>query len=172
MKKDSLKHAEWITDQLLYHAVQSIGSRLGNGYHTKNPRLVSEITRITYEEYLRQENLEKETQKINVEKTKKVFSSYDFLNNLAPAPAPAPRTFQRRKFKFSSFGIPVGAELQCTLNPHIKCTVIDGNNGVLYNGKKTSMSEIIRSIKGGSAYRGTQYFTYKGKLLSDMVDKN
>jgi hypothetical protein len=168
MEKNSLEYAEWISDQLLYHAVQSIDSRLGNGYHIKNPRLVCEIARITYEEYLRQENLEKETQKINVAKTKKDFISYDFLNNLAPAP----RTFQRPKFKFSSFGIPVGAELQCTLNPHIKCTVINGNNGVLYNGKKTSMSEIIRSIKGGSAYRGTQYFTYKGKLLSDMVDKN
>lgn len=58
MKPDSMDYAEWVTDQLLYHAVQSIDARLGDGYHVKNPRLVCEMTRLTYEEYLRQEKTE------------------------------------------------------------------------------------------------------------------
>ena len=58
MKPQSLEYAEWLSDQLLFHAVQSIDCRLGSGYHIKNPRLVAEMVNITYQEYLRQELLE------------------------------------------------------------------------------------------------------------------
>jgi hypothetical protein len=159
MKPNSLEIAEWISDQLLYHAVQSIDARLGNGYHTKNPRLVCEIARITYEEYLRQENFE---EKLNKEKNESL--SYNFVKSSTKKKSKNPQ------FKFSNFGIPVGAELQSTLNPHIKCTVADGGNSVFYNGNKTSMSAIVNSLKGGSN-RGPKYWTYRGKLLSDMMDQ-
>ena len=56
--ESSLKCAEFLTDQLLHHAVQSIDARLGDGYHVKKPRLVCEMTRLTYEEYLRQQETE------------------------------------------------------------------------------------------------------------------
>jgi hypothetical protein len=150
----SREYAEWLIDQLLYSSVQSIDARLGEGYHTKNPRLVCELTKLTYEEYKRQENFELEEVKAQE------VLSYNFVK---------PSTIKRPQFKFSSFGIPVGAELQCTLSSHIKCTVMNGSNGVFYNGEKTSMSAIINSLKGGSN-RGTKYWTYRGKLLSDMVD--
>lgn len=152
----SREYAEWLIDQLLYSSVQSIDARLGEGYHTKNPRLVCELTKLQYEEYKRQENFELEEAK------SQEASSYNLvaLNKKSKKP----------QFKFGSFGIPVGAELQCTLSPHIKCTVMDRYNSVFYNGEKTSMSAIINSLKGGSN-RGPSFWTYRGKLLSDMVDQ-
>tara|TARA_B100002019_G_scaffold285633_1_gene294891 strand:- start:447 stop:920 length:474 start_codon:yes stop_codon:yes gene_type:complete len=155
MKPGSLEYAEWLIDQLLYNSVQSIDARLGEGYHTKNPRLVCELTRLTYEEYKRQENFELEE-----EKAQEV-SSYNFVKSSKS---------KKPQFKFDSFGIPVGAELQCTLSPHIKCTVANRSNDVFYNGERTSMSAIINSLKGGSN-RGPSFWTYRGKLLSDMVDQ-
>ena len=155
MKPGSLEYAEWLIDQLLYNSVQSIDARLGEGYHTKNPRLVCELTRLTYEEYKRQENFELEEAKAQE------VSSYNFVKSLKS---------KKPQFKFGSFGIPVGAELQCTLSPHIKCTVANRSNDVFYNGERTSMSAIINSLKGGSN-RGPSFWTYRGKLLSDMVDQ-
>ena len=152
----SREYAEWLIDQLLYSSVQSIDARLGEGYHTKNPRLVCELTKLQYEEYKRQENFELEEVKAQE------VSSYNF--------APLNKKSKKPQFKFGSFGIPVGAELQCTLSPHIKCTVMDKYNSVFYNGEKTSMSAIINSLKGGSN-RGPSFWTYRGKLLSDMVDQ-
>jgi hypothetical protein len=152
----SREYAEWLIDQLLYSSVQSIDARLGEGYHTKNPRLVCELTKLQYEEYKRQENFELEEAKAQE------VSSYNF--------APLNKKSKKPQFKFGSFGIPVGAELQCTLSPHIKCTVMDKYNSVFYNGEKTSMSAIINSLKGGSN-RGPSFWTYRGKLLSDMVDQ-
>ena len=156
MKPGSLEYAEWLIDQLLYNSVQSIDARLGEGYHTKNPRLVCELTRLTYEEYKRQENFELEEAK------SQEVSSYNFVKSSKS---------KKPQFKFGSFGIPVGAELQCTLSPHIKCTVANRSNGVFYNGERTSMTAIINSLKGGSN-RGPSFWTYRGKLLSDMVDEN
>ena len=156
MKSGSLEYAEWLIDQLLYNSVQSIDARLGEGYHTKNPRLVCELTRLTYEEYKRQENFELEEAK------SQEVSSYNFVKSSKS---------KKPQFKFGSFGIPVGAELQCTLSPHIKCTVANRSNGVFYNGERTSMTAIINSLKGGSN-RGPSFWTYRGKLLSDMVDEN
>jgi len=45
--------AEVLTDQYLYHAVQSIDARLGEGYARKNPQLVSTMVSLTAEEYRR-----------------------------------------------------------------------------------------------------------------------
>ena len=151
----SREYAEWLIDQLLYSSVQSIDARLGEGYHTKNPRLVCELTKLQYEEYKRQENFELEEAKAQE------VSSYNFVKSSKS---------KKPQFKFGSFGIPVGAELQCTLSPHIKCIVANRSNGVFYNGERTSMSAIINSLKGGSN-RGPSYWTYQGKLLSDLVDQ-
>ena len=155
----SREYAEWLIDQLLYSSVQSIDARLGEGYHTKNPRLVCELTKLQYEEYKRQENFELEEAE---EAKPQEASSYNLV--------PLHQKTKKPQFKFGSFGIPVGAELQCTLSPHIKCTVMDKYNSVFYNGEKTSMSAIINSLKGGSN-RDPSFWTYRGKLLSDMVDQ-
>ena len=71
----SREYAEWLIDQLLYSSVQSIDARLGEGYHTKNPRLVCELTKLQYEEYKRQENFELEEAKAQE------VSSYNFVKS-------------------------------------------------------------------------------------------
>ena len=45
--------AEFLTDQYLYHAVQSIDARLGEGYAKKNPQLVSTMVSLTATEHQR-----------------------------------------------------------------------------------------------------------------------
>jgi len=41
--------AEFLTDQYLHHAVQSVDARLGEGYAKKNPQLVSTMVTLTAE---------------------------------------------------------------------------------------------------------------------------
>ena len=50
--------AEWLTDQYLYHAVQSVDARLGEGYARKNPQLVSTMVSLTAEEHQRLRSLD------------------------------------------------------------------------------------------------------------------
>ena len=45
--------AEFLTDQYLYHAVQSVDARLGEGYAKKNPQLVSTMVSLTATEHQR-----------------------------------------------------------------------------------------------------------------------
>ena len=54
--RTELDYAEWVTDQYLYHAVQSIDSRLGEGYARKNPILVSTIVSLTATEHHKIQN--------------------------------------------------------------------------------------------------------------------
>jgi len=53
-KSTDLEIAEWLTDQYLYHAVQSIDARLGEGYALKNPNLVSTMVSLTAAEHHRE----------------------------------------------------------------------------------------------------------------------
>lgn len=66
MANSNLNYAEWITDQYLYHAVQSIDARLGNGYAIKNPTLISTMICLTAQEFERQNYLgeKKDTKKV------------------------------------------------------------------------------------------------------------
>ena len=157
----NLDYSEWLTDQFLYHAVQSINSRLGVEYAIKNPSLVSTMLCLTAQEFEKQNYLsEKEdTKKVSTKYTKPN-SSFQFVNS----PTKKPR------FKFSSFGIPVGATLHYINDPKITCTVSNSNNDVIFNGKKTSMSSIVNCFLGGSN-RGTSYWTYNGKLLVDLYNQ-
>ena len=50
--------AEWLTDQYLYHSVQSVDARLGEGYARKNPQLVSTMVSLTAEEHQRIRSLD------------------------------------------------------------------------------------------------------------------
>ena len=155
-----LDYAEWITDQYLYHAVQSINARLGKEYAIKNPSLVSTMVSLTAQEFQRQNSQNKEDIKKVSTKHVKPNSSFQFVNS----PTKKPR------FKFSSFGIPVGATLHYINDPNITCTVSNSSNDVIFNGKKTSMSFIVNSFLGGSN-RGTSYWSYNGKLLVDLYNQ-
>ena len=152
--------AEWLVDQLLDFSIKSIDARFCPGYAIKNPDLVGTVLKLTSEtlnQYDREDQLEE------LEELEKV-------GDVTEKPLISVKQ-KRPSFKFATYKIPVGAELVSTLNPHIKCTVADGGNSVIYNGDKTSMSAIVNSLKGGSN-RGPKYWTYKGKLLSDLHDNN
>jgi len=163
MANSNLNYAEWITDQYLYHAVQSIDSRLGDGYAIKNPSLISTMICLTAQEFERQNSLseEKDVKKV-LTKHNKSTSQFKFLKN--------PTKKQKPKFRFCDFGIPVGATLHYINDPKITCVVSSSNNDVIFNGKKTSMSSIVNYFLGGSN-RGTSYWTYNGKLLVDLYNQ-
>jgi len=163
MANSNLDYAEWVTDQYLYHAVQSIDVRLGEGYARKNPTLVSTMICLTAQEFERQNSLDegKDTKKVSIKYNKSALQ-FQFLKNSIKK--------QKPKFRFCDFGIPVGATLQYINDPKITCIVSNSNNDVIFNGKKTSMSSIVNCLLGGSN-RGTSYWTYNGKLLVDLYNQ-
>ena len=62
---------------------------------------------------------------------------------------------------------------QVTRKPAIdfyKCG-IKGGHKVLYNNELTSLTAIMKKIKGYSNISGPSYFTYKGELLTDIAKK-
>ena len=163
MANSNLNYAEWITDQYLHHAVQSIDARLRNGYAIKNPTLISTMICLTAQEFERQNSLseEKDVKKVST-KYNKTNSQFQFLKNSTKK--------QKPKFRFCDFGIPLGATLHYINDPKITCVVSSSNNDVIFNGKKTSMSSIVNYFLGGSN-RGTSYWTYNGKLLIDLYNE-
>jgi len=158
-----LNYAKWITDQYLYHAIQSIDARLGSEYAIKNPTLLSTMICLTAQEHERQNYLEeeKDTKKVSI-KYNKFNSQFRVLKSLTKKSKP--------KFKFCDFGIPLGATLHYINDPNITCVVASCNNDVIFNGKKTSMSSIVNYFLGGSN-RGTSYWIYNGKLLVDLYNE-
>ena len=68
---------------------------------------------------------------------------------------------------FFKCNIPVGAELVYKEDPSVKAIVVDEHK-VLYNDELTSLSAIARSFKG-YPMSGPSYFTYNGKLVSDIA---
>ena len=172
---EAMDQASYTANTYLWKAIEMIDQQFGEGYAKKNPGLIAPLVQAQVNDFNNTcltgsiweiaEKISNFSPVIYSGKTKaQEVPSYNFVK---------PSTIKKNKksFNFSDFGIPVGAELQCTFDPQIKCTVIDGKNGVLYNGKKTSMSALVKSIKGGKSQRGTKYFTYEGKRVSDMVDQ-
>ena len=170
---EAMDQASYTASTYLWKAIEMIDQQFGEGYAKKNPGLIAPLVQAQVNDFNNTclmgsiweiaEKISNLSSAICIEKTKaQKVSSFNFVK---------PLSSKKPNFKFSSFGIPIGAELQCTLDPHIKCIVINESNGILYKGNKTSMSEVIKSLKGGKSQRGTQYFTYNGKLLSDMVDQ-
>ena len=68
---------------------------------------------------------------------------------------------------FIKCGIPIGAELICTEDDNIRVTVYNERK-VLYNDEITSLSAITDKMKG-HATQGPAYFTYQGRLLTEIA---
>ena len=68
---------------------------------------------------------------------------------------------------FFKCNIPVGAELIYKEDENVKAVVVDEHK-VLYNEELTSLSAIARSFKG-YPMSGPSYFTYNGKLVSEIA---
>lgn len=76
---------------------------------------------------------------------------------------------KRPPIDFDKCGIPRGAELIYTEDENIKVTVVN-NHKVKYKEELTSLSAIVKSIKGYNV-AGPSYFTYNGKLITEIADE-
>lgn len=76
---------------------------------------------------------------------------------------------KRPPVNFEKCNIPMGAKLVYTEDPSIVVTVVSERK-VQYGDEITSLSAIVEGIKGGSI-QGTQYFTYKGKIVADIAEE-
>lgn len=89
---------------------------------------------------------------------------------------PVENNLYKKRFPFSKYGIPVGAELFFTRNKEKKCKVIDGND-VEFEGKRYSLSKLAMKFMNELGYnwkyvRGPSFFEYNGEVLSDIQDKS
>lgn len=77
---------------------------------------------------------------------------------------------KRPAINFEECGIPIGAELVYTEDPTVVVTV-EGPRKVIYNNEITSLSAVVGGIKGVKAIAGPSYFTYNGRLITDIANE-
>ena len=77
---------------------------------------------------------------------------------------------KRPPIDFIKCGIPQGAELIYTENPNIKVMVVN-NHKVKYQEELTSLSAIVKQLKGYKHVSGPSYFTYNGKVITEIADE-
>lgn len=71
---------------------------------------------------------------------------------------------------FAKCGIPVGAELIYIHDDSVKA-IVESERKVIYNNEITSLSAIVKSIKGVKSIAGPSFFTYKGKLITEIAEE-
>ena len=77
---------------------------------------------------------------------------------------------KRPPIDFFKCGIPKGAELIYTEDPNIKVMVAN-NHKVKYQEELTSLTAIVKQLKGYKHVSGPPYFTYNGKLITEIADE-
>lgn len=63
-----------------------------------------------------------------------------------------------------------GEEVEYVNDPSIKAVVVDDRH-IEYKGQTTSLSALAGSLLNVSSVQGPLYFTYNGKLLTDLRDE-
>ncbi len=76
---------------------------------------------------------------------------------------------RRPSVNFAQCGIPVGSELVYIEDPSLR-VIVTSERKVEYNGEITSLSAIMSAIKGHSI-QGPAYFTYNGRLITDIAEE-
>lgn len=71
---------------------------------------------------------------------------------------------------FAKCGIPVGAELVYIHDDSVKA-IVESDRKVIYNNEITSLSAIVKNIKGAKSIAGPSFFTYKGKLITEIAEE-
>lgn len=92
------------------------------------------------------------------------------VNQKEEEPAKAIAKAKRPHVSFSKCGIPIGAELIYVEDSNVKAIVVDERK-VQYNDEITSLSAIVKGIKGLISAAGPSYFTYNGKLVSQIAEE-
>ena len=71
---------------------------------------------------------------------------------------------------FFKCGFKVGDEFVCTEDSSITVTVQDAHK-VLYNNELTSLTAIMKTLKGVKTIAGPLYFTYNGEPIVDIANR-
>ena len=74
-------------------------------------------------------------------------------------------------FKFTMAGVPIGATLKWADDLSIKCTVVDQNNHVEYEGTRSTISGLARKLKSSVSARGSLYWIYEGETLQERRER-
>ncbi len=77
---------------------------------------------------------------------------------------------RRPAIDFYKCGLVDGDELVCTEDSSV-VAVVKGEHKVLYNNELTSLTAIMKKIKGYNNIAGPSYFTYKGESLTDIAKR-
>ena len=80
----------------------------------------------------------------------------------------ASQTIRRPAIDFYKCGLKDGDQLVCTEDPSI-VVAVKGEHKVLYGDEITSLTAIMRKIKGYKNIAGPSYFTHKGEPLTDIA---
>ncbi|MBR3359410.1 MAG: GIY-YIG nuclease family protein [Aeriscardovia sp.] len=77
---------------------------------------------------------------------------------------------KRPSVNFAECGIPVDAELVFTEDPTVKVTVVNDHK-VRWNEEETSLSAVAAALKHSKAIQGSAFFTYQGKLITQIAEE-
>jgi len=92
-----------------------------------------------------------------------------FGTNVTKSPHSNDQTDEKKaNFTFEMIGIPIGSKLQYKKNPSIVCITKDDKNHVDYKGNTYTLSGLVKELTGWTSAQGPSFFTYKGKILSDL----
>ena len=83
----------------------------------------------------------------------------------------APRGETRGRFSFKMLNIPVGSTLTYVKDNSITCVTVDEMNQVKYNDTVYTLSGLVKYLKKGGTWQGSLYFTYNGKLLTQIREE-
>lgn len=98
-----------------------------------------------------------------------ISDSLDKLKKIKVEDVKTKKNLKRPPINFKLCNIPVGAELVNIEDENIKVIVVDEHK-VLYNNELTSLSAIMKNIKGYSV-AGPQFFSYNGRLITDIAEE-
>ncbi len=99
-----------------------------------------------------------------------ISGSQDRLTLLKEIPEHKKQKTKKPPINFAKCGIPVGAQLVYIEDPTVVVTV-ESERKVIYENEITSLSAVAGRIKGVKSIQGPSYFTYNGRLLTDIADE-
>ncbi len=99
-----------------------------------------------------------------------ISGSQDKLKRLKETSNTPRQVIRRPAIDFYKCGLKDGDELVCTEDPTV-VAVVNGEHKVLYNDELTSLSAIMKKMKGYNNIAGPSYFTYKGEALTEVAER-
>ena len=97
-----------------------------------------------------------------------ISGTQDKLRKVKQTPSVMTQKTKKPAINFAKCGIPLGAELIFIEDENVRVTV-ESDRKVLYNNEITSLSAVAGKIKGVKAIAGPLYFTYNGKLITEIA---